>query len=504
MIEEDNQLHLQRFKIIPPHPSYLSGLIDGDGCIFIRKIKNGYQSGITLTQCRTNILQIIRYHFGGSITSSSKRNNKTEDIMNDENNYYSKYNKRNQYNLLIRSNEYKFLLDYITNFIVIKKQQIDCVNKIYNLANSNNCVIEKEELYKKCNKFNKIHSLDLCNLNKINNEYISGLFDAEGCFYINPKNLTKFYISITQKNNPIVLENILNKLGFGIIDSEKKFKIYKKEDCIKFIHLIKNNLVVKYNQATAFEKFLQTDNSLIKEEMYKICNEEKHKTEHFTDLNQSNKGKDVFFEILKLRNIKQQICKEIHLKQIYKDKSEKMKGQSNHNYGKIFSEETRQKMSTSIRDAKGSVSDETVLEVRKLINNKKSNIEIQEILNLPRHTVTRIKNGNIVCRHEKKVKKVITQEEANISKRKVTITEILIIIDKLIEECKPMQIFNYLFEEREKNKKENNLTVDIIKNIKRNISMNKIPIYRSEIDNETYNKYVNIISEYYNKNKITK
>ena len=67
-IQLDNQIHLDRFKYNPPHPSYLAGFIDGDGYIFIRKITDGYQSGFTITQSRTNILQIIRYHFGGSIT----------------------------------------------------------------------------------------------------------------------------------------------------------------------------------------------------------------------------------------------------------------------------------------------------------------------------------------------------------------------------------------------------------------------------------------------------
>ena len=239
--------------------------------------------------------------------------------------------------------------------------------------------------------------------------------------------------------------------------------------------------------------------------MYKICNEEKHRIEYFTDLNQNDNGKDMFFQTLKLRNIKEQICKEIHLKQVYKEKSEKMKGEGNHNYGKTFSEETKKKMSNSIKDAKNSVSDEIIIEVRRLIKEKKTNTEIQKMLNLPRHTVTRIKNGNIVCRFEKKeVKQSITQEEINISKRKVTVQEILLIIDKIVDNWKPTKILDYLFEEREKNYKENNLSIDIIKNIKRNISINKIPIYKSEIDVETYNKYLNIISEYHNKNKITK
>ena len=82
-IEEDNLEKLLRFKTSPPHPSYVAGFIDGDGCIFIRKIVDGFQSGFTITQCRTNILQILRYHFGGSITSSISRNNKIENLMDE-------------------------------------------------------------------------------------------------------------------------------------------------------------------------------------------------------------------------------------------------------------------------------------------------------------------------------------------------------------------------------------------------------------------------------------
>ena len=79
MLSQDNQTHLNRFKTTPPHQSYIAGFIDGDGCIFIRKITDGYQSGITISQSRTNILQVLRHHFGGSITSSTNRNDKNED-----------------------------------------------------------------------------------------------------------------------------------------------------------------------------------------------------------------------------------------------------------------------------------------------------------------------------------------------------------------------------------------------------------------------------------------
>jgi hypoxanthine-guanine phosphoribosyltransferase len=108
------------------------------------------------------------------------------------------------------------------------------------------------------------------------------------------------------------------------------------------------------------------------------------------------------------------------VKQVYRVKSEKMTGDGNHNYSKKFTEATKKKMSNSIRDAKGGVSDETIIKVRDLIKEGQTIVKIQELLNLPKHTVSRIKNGEIICRNEeKKEKQPLTQEEINLSKRKI-------------------------------------------------------------------------------------
>jgi hypothetical protein len=234
--------------------------------------------------------------------------------------------------------------------------------------------------------------------------------------------------------------------------------------------------------------------------MYSICNEEKHNIEIFTDLNQTNNGKDGYLETLRLRNIKDKFCKEIQIKQVYKEKSEKMKAEGNHNFGKSFSEETRQKMSISIREAKGSVSDETIIKVRNLIAEGRKNIEIQELLKLQRHTVTRIKNGEIICRKEVKNDRMpLTQEETNLSKRKIQTDEIIIAIEKLIENIKPMQILDYLIERRNNNNIPNHLTIDIIKNIKRNLLNGKPVIYESELPKEKYDYYNEIIKSFVKK-----
>ena len=493
MISEDNKIHLQRFKNHPPHPSYIAGFIDGDGCIFIRKITDGYQSGFTLTQCRTNILQVIRYHFGGSITSSTNRNDKSINIM-DEYDYYHKYNIRNQYNLLIRNNEYEILLEYLRNSFIIKEKQYRCLYEFNKLANLQNKNEEKEQIYLTCSRYNKKCNLDSKNVTRINIEYISGLFDAEGCFFIDINNK----ISIAQKNHPQILDEIQRYLGFGKVYTHK-YEISKKPDCLKFIQLVKEHLIVKYNQAEAFETLLTTNDDYIKEEMYKICNEEKHKIETFSELNQNENGKEGYFETLKLRNIKKQFCSEIINKQFYKEKSEKMKGEGNHNYGKLFSEETKKKMSCSIRDKKGGITDEMIIKVRKLIEEGHKNIGIQELLGLPRHIVTRIKNGDLVCRSEEKINKhKMSKEEVSLSKRKIKTHEIIFVIEKFIENWKPIHILDYLIEERNKHNIPNDITIDIVKNVKRNLKNKKKNIYESETSKEIYDYYISLLEKYKN------
>jgi hypothetical protein len=418
-IQEDNQKHINRFKNATPSASYIAGFIDGDGCIFIRKIADGYQSGFTITQCRTNILQIIRYHFGGSITTSSNRNDKTINIMDDD--YYYKYNIRNEYNLIIRNNEYQLLLDYLHNSFIIKENQYQCLYNFNKLANIPNKNEEKEELYLTCSNYNKKCNLNEIYFNRLNIEYISGLFDAEGCIYID-KTLKKIEINISQKNHPEILFKIINFLGFGKTDNYS-FIIYNKTDCLKFIKLVKEYLIVKYNQAEAFETFILTNDTLIKQKMYEICNKEKHEIEIFNELNQNDMGKEGYFELLKFKEMKKQICKEIHIKQVYLEKSEKMKGKGNHNYGKTFSEETKKKMSISIRESKGGVTDETIQNVRNLIEDGYKNIEIQKLLNLSRDIVSKIKNGKIVCRYEEKKEKIRQYKKVEYERNKEAIKE---------------------------------------------------------------------------------
>ena len=61
-----------------------------------------------------------------------------------------------------------------------------------------------------------------------------------------------------------------------------------------------------------------------------------------------------------------------------------------------------------------------------------------------------------------------------------------------------MQILDHLIEIRNRNNIQNNLTIDIIKNIKRNLTNGKPVIYESELsklDYEYYNQLINIFAK---------
>ena len=59
-----------------------------------------------------------------------------------------------------------------------------------------------------------------------------------------------------------------------------------------------------------------------------------------------------------------------------------------------------------------------------------------------------------------------------------------------------MKILDYLIEKRNQCNIQNNLTIDIIKNIKRNLKNNKQNIYESELSNERYKYYSELINNF--------
>lgn len=462
LVHADNIYHLNRFKCVPPTASYIAGFIDGDGCIFIRKIKDGFQSGIQISQSRTNVLQIFKNYFGGNISQNHVKKTKESNAM------------RNQYCLVIRSNQYKSIINYISNYVVIKTEQINSLKKMMMYVNKVNMNNEKTELYERCSNANKNKTFDEHHLSKINADYISGLFDAEGCLYINKNNTNKHYISITQTTYPAVLTKIQEYLGYGNIDYEEgKLKIYSKENSLKFIELVENNLIVKYNQTQYFKTYLLSDDSDVKYKMYEKCNYEKHVNEEYSN--------DMYNDIAFVDNYN-------NFGDIFKNKQNVLSSILTNDF-----ENRLKPVKTITRNAKNQMSDDIIFKVRELMQCGKMNVEIEEELKLKRHVVSRIRNNVIVPKNETKrsVKSNKSKEQLRVEKRKINISTVLKIIDDLISGKKSIHIVNEIKLTDETCK----VTPDIVKNIKAQIKNKIIPFYNFEVSNDVYEHYKNAIDE---------
>lgn len=476
-IEQDNIYHLQRFEKQIPHPSYIAGFIDGDGSIYIHRINEGYQSGISISQSRTNILQIMRYHFGGNIYNTRQHTDTSQIVKH----------KRNEYTYILTSKEYKYLIEYLYNSFIIKHNQYMCLLEFSNYVNKVNKHKEKECFYRRCKEYN-ICKNSILQLQNINIQYIQGLFDAEGCVFIS-SNLQGWKITITQVSYPKVLYEIQKFLGYGIVKDDNKLYIFKKDECLKFIETIQCGTIVKYRQLEALKQFLSTTDKIIRQEMYELCKNEKHTNEYIENIETIQLQEMKYNDYFRNRQNMDKVIQEIHKNYIYKQKSLSMVGEKNHNYGKQKSEETKKKMSVSIRNSKNGISDDTIIKVRELLQQAKPNVEIMRILNLSRHTVSRIKNGNLVCRNEEKTILSKTKEERNIMKRKIELNELLYVLDCLLDKnMNYAEILEYINTNRKQQNKEY-LKIDILKNIKRKLLQNKLPIYETEISIEKYQEY---------------
>ena len=104
-----------------------------------------------------------------------------------------------------------------------------------------------------------------------------------------------------------------------------------------------------------------------------------------------------------------------------------------------------------------------------------------------------LKHGELVCRDEIKKERVsLTQEQVNLSKRKINVDDIIIVLEKLVlEELKPAVILHYFTEQHKLN-----VSIDMIKNIKRYLTNGKTIIYESELSIERYEYYQSLITQF--------
>ncbi len=326
-------------------------------------------------------------------------------------------------------------------------------------------------------------------------------------------------ISIDEKYKEAL--DYLKELDNGIESKEYDFfdpnKFYKEEfekeftydEYMKNIHLMTFN--PHYDDLTPeieelYEKYVSKD--LITIIKNQELEEESEEEELEEELEEEELEKKQFEEKqLKKEELEKEEAHKEYIKEIYKQKSENMKGEKNHNYGKEKSIEIKHKMAISHKKNKQSISDEIILQVREDLEKGLRNVDIEEKYNLSRDHVYKIKKGTICTSEELtsieyyeniKNKKCMNKEEQAISKRKVKSDEIIFILEEFLKKKSktskddgPKAILEKVNKKREESNNNNKVTLDSIKNV----IDNRTVIYQCEVKEEKYTYYQELIQK---------
>ncbi len=414
-------IHNDNVRIFEKHlnnlasSSYFGGLFDGDGSFGITKANkndDGYTSSFSMSQSRTNILQILKYHFGGIIGLGKKK--EIKNILNDDK-IFDKLNCRINYSYRNTNPNKFYFINYIKNGIIIKEKEVDCLLELKQYIKRPGYNEERTNIFNKMKQFKENRINTEVNFEKLNLDYIAGLFDAEGFCYLSKKHDTNkytrsVYMKITQKNYPKIIEQIQKFMGFGKVDNcGYIYYVSGAEDCMKFIKLIENCLIIKYNEVQILKNYIETmnytnekgyDNKIhyYRHYLAYLMSKEKHENEEF-DLNYNLDNIysfDKYINIIKKEEIeienKKKIENKINLNKIL---SEKKKGANNPNYGKVRTEERNKKSADSIsrraREKNLSLSDDNIMNVLRKLKDGESMYRIFENHKAENKSLTRDK-----------------------------------------------------------------------------------------------------------------
>jgi hypothetical protein len=383
---------------------YLGGLFDGDGSIYIAKIKDGYQLQVNFTQCYFPICKLLQVKYGGKIFKNLRRNE----------------NCRDYFSFRICGLKLKDLLNDLEEGCIMKLNQVKLAKKFMIMINKENTE-EKHNIYLEIKKFNsnkdglaeyKKHF----EYDKINIDYICGLFDAEG--YIGIQENENIYslsqIQITQKSNNFILEEIRDFLKFGYVGSYSWRYFSNNDNYNDLLKIFYEKTIIKKNQlenvilfidAKNLYKYINDDEEL-KEEYYNLMKEcfindkkEKHDNyeitcKYLTKLNLKFKYIEIEKEIeLEKIRIEEDRKEKIIKKQLLSAHLSKMKmGPLNPNFGKIRPKEYCDKISKGTFGKHRSVTDEMIIEILKLKDTGIKQCEVAKNYNINRSVVSNIWN----------------------------------------------------------------------------------------------------------------
>jgi LAGLIDADG-like domain len=226
-------------------PSYIAGLFDGDGTIMISQIPNGFQLKVELTQCNKKFLEDINVGFAN-----------TGKLYEDKREH--KYLNENAWKLRFVGEATTSILNIMKSYSIIKYKQAELGIKYLEYQGQLNKYNERQAMYNDMKELNK-HKSYIKPYDRINNAYISGLFDAEGNVYLKETGKLKYYVKITQMCDAELITRIQSYLGYGKISKSEPYRLrfFSKNDIFAFHSVIENTNQIKiYDILELMERLL--------------------------------------------------------------------------------------------------------------------------------------------------------------------------------------------------------------------------------------------------------
>lgn len=261
---------LDIYKDIKLTPSYLGGLFDGDGSIYIDKTGC---IGVNFAQCWYPIMLILQKQYGGLVSAPK----------------YGMFDvgektkaKRSQYSWRVTGTNTGRILTDLEKGCITKLELVQIASKCYQYLNMPNKKDKRlkyrQKLLEARAKIPKKKKEDI-DMSRLNNEYLTGIFDAEGCIIVrddsnmftdsdgNKTNkISKHRLKISQKMSPALLHAIHEKMGFGYIETRKdkddgRYVVSWNNDSkcnVDIIDMMLEHSTVKLNQLKLYKLFLST------------------------------------------------------------------------------------------------------------------------------------------------------------------------------------------------------------------------------------------------------
>jgi len=195
---------------------YIAGVFDGDGTICLTRTR---RLEVSLSQCNRVFLESVgRYVGGGNIYTDARVN---------------KYRGEPNHVIKFTGHARDSMLRIIADHGIVKAPQ--AVLALGFLKNRN--VPYREECGEHMREMNRDKTTYAKQYERVCDEYVAGLFDAEGNVFISDKRPAR-YVKITQYSDPLLLAHIRDMYGFGSCAEYGRYRISKKADIVTFVDAI--------------------------------------------------------------------------------------------------------------------------------------------------------------------------------------------------------------------------------------------------------------------------